>query len=183
MQRREKRCSYGVTGQGIIVGQQGIHKGRVKYHPISHNVLSTSSLISPSFQGDPTIFHKGIFFKKTLILRINMLIGSCNFTHPPYCWLKERAWTFFIASPWLRLMPSNVQPNRHAKPNQAQSRKERQKEGGGGRGHYNMHNKLQSSQIHDVTFQFTVGWKGFVLLMLWLQGSNKSLGVKKKCNL
>ena len=27
--------------------------------------LSTSSLISPSFQGDPTIFHKGIFLKQT----------------------------------------------------------------------------------------------------------------------
>ena len=29
------------------------------------NFLSTSSLISPSFQGDPTIFHKGIFLKQT----------------------------------------------------------------------------------------------------------------------
>ena len=31
--------------------------------------LSTSCLISPSFQGDPTICHKGIFLK----LRINVL--------------------------------------------------------------------------------------------------------------
>ena len=30
-----------------------------------NNNLSTSSLISPSFQGDPTIFHKGIFLKQT----------------------------------------------------------------------------------------------------------------------
>ena len=29
------------------------------------NILSTSSLISPSFQGDPTIFHRGIFLKQT----------------------------------------------------------------------------------------------------------------------
>ena len=28
-------------------------------------VLPTSSLIFPSFQGDPTIFHKGIFIKQT----------------------------------------------------------------------------------------------------------------------
>ena len=29
------------------------------------NPLSTSSQISPSFQGDPTIFQKGIFLKQT----------------------------------------------------------------------------------------------------------------------
>ena len=31
--------------------------------------LSTSSLISLSFQGDPTIFHKGIFLKQTLHIK------------------------------------------------------------------------------------------------------------------
>ena len=34
-------------------------KGNKKYH------LSTLSLISPSFQGGPTIFHKGNFLKHT----------------------------------------------------------------------------------------------------------------------
>ena len=32
---------------------------------LKKSVLSTSSLTIPSFQGDPTIFHKGIFLKQT----------------------------------------------------------------------------------------------------------------------
>ena len=35
--------------------------------------LITSSLTIPTFQGEPTIFHKGIFLKKTIILRFNVL--------------------------------------------------------------------------------------------------------------
>ena len=35
--------------------------------------LSTSSLISPSFQSGPTTFHKGIFLKQTPYIKYNVL--------------------------------------------------------------------------------------------------------------
>ena len=56
--------------------------------------LSTSSLISPSFQGAPTIFYKGFSTNKPIIWRINLLWGSCNILHPPFSCLNERAQTF-----------------------------------------------------------------------------------------
>ena len=40
------------------------------YNLITFLNLSTSSLISPSFQGDPTMFHKGIFLKQTHHIKI-----------------------------------------------------------------------------------------------------------------
>ena len=43
--------------------------------------LSTPSLISPSFQGGPTFFHKGNFLK----------LKGVVFPHPPLSWSKERA--------------------------------------------------------------------------------------------
>ena len=53
--------------------------------------LSTSSLISSSFQCGSTIFHKGIFLHQTLHIKIYVLWGSCNIPHTPLCCLKERA--------------------------------------------------------------------------------------------
>ena len=44
-----------------------------QFHKTLKRFLSTSSLISSSFQRDPIIFHKGIFLKKTLILRLDVL--------------------------------------------------------------------------------------------------------------
>ena len=48
-------------------------------------LLSTSSLISLSFQADPTIFIRGFSSNKPLISRINILRGYC---HPSLrsCW-------------------------------------------------------------------------------------------------
>ena len=53
----------------------------------SQNVFSTSSLISPSFQGDPTIFHKGIFLKPTPDIK------NC-------CALKEYSTPSFLLLEW-----------------------------------------------------------------------------------
>ena len=48
-------------------------------------ILSTRSLIFPSYQGDSTIFHKGNFLKlKGVVL-----------SHPPFSWSKERAHTTY----------------------------------------------------------------------------------------
>ena len=47
-------------------------------------ILSTSSLISSSVQGDPTIFLRGFSPNKPLILRSNVLWQSCNIPHPPF---------------------------------------------------------------------------------------------------
>ena len=60
------------------------------------STLSTPSLISPSFQGGPTIFHKGNFLK-----------------HTP---LSKK----IIASPRLHLVLSNIH-NRQAKPNRVKN--------------------------------------------------------------
>ena len=40
-------------------------KGLIFRQQIVTEALLTLSLISPSFQGDPTIFHRGIFLKQT----------------------------------------------------------------------------------------------------------------------
>ena len=62
------------------------------------DTLSTTSLISPSFQVDPTFFIRGFSSNEPLILIINVLWGSCNIPHTPLCCLKERAQIFLPPS-------------------------------------------------------------------------------------
>ena len=54
--------------------------------------MSTSSPISPSFPGGPTIFHKGKFLKHTHFI----IYKGVMIPHPPLCCLKESAQNFLL---------------------------------------------------------------------------------------
>ena len=67
------------TGEG-----EGIKK-MLKFSLRLKLILSTSSLISPSFQAGPTIFHMVIFLKQTPHIKNYGALRNCNL---PYCVLS-----------------------------------------------------------------------------------------------
>ena len=57
----------------------------------------------------PQFFIRGFSTNKPFILRINMLVGSCNIPHPPFTCLNERAqYKFFIEPPSNNLCPVSL---------------------------------------------------------------------------
>ena len=102
-------------------------------------VLSTPSLISPSFQGGPTIFHKGNFLKHTT----------------------------FSKNLQIRLVQSNFQPNRQAKLNRVKhSKKERENGRGGGPTmcHKTLLPSKGSNACRNIPFQLLVSTSFFIFI-------------------
>ena len=59
----ERRHSRGPRSMQRLEPQPNQRRYHRRYG--TQGILSTSSLISPSFQDDPTTFHKGLFFQQT----------------------------------------------------------------------------------------------------------------------
>ena len=108
-----------------------------KFQPVKEqNTLLTPSLISPSFLGGPTIFHKGNFLKHTPFTKKGITY-------------KGVIMVGLIAIPRLRLMLSNVQPNGgKLKLNRVKTdKKEREHGRGGGRGTHNVPQCIAAIQM------------------------------------
>ena len=73
----------------VVYFDQGTRTGALLAS--QNQLLSTSTLISPSFQGGPTIFRKGNFLK----------LKGVVFPHPSLSWSKERAHTLFV---WINII-------------------------------------------------------------------------------